>query len=175
MPELEIHHEGGPETDPAGQKVGVLAALLAVALAITSIASHRAHTKAVVLKAAENDQWSYHQSKRIKYHSLELGEDLISLLAAKNAESQSILDKYRTEKARYAREAKEIQDEAEKKEKEMEHTEGRALFYDFGEGLLEIGLVLTSLYFISRKKLFPVIGVIAGVVGGALAAAGSFL
>ena len=29
--------------------------------------------------------------------------------------------------------------------------------YDLGEGMLEIGVVLASLYFIARKKLFPVV------------------
>jgi hypothetical protein len=46
------------------------------------------------------------------------------------------------------------------------------LRFDFGEGLLEIGLVLTSLYFISRSKLFPVIGVISAVLGTAIALMG---
>jgi hypothetical protein len=38
--------------------------------------------------------------------------------------------------------------------------------------LLEIALVVTSLYFISHKKMFPVIGVMAGIAGVALALAG---
>ena len=41
-----------------------------------------------------------------------------------------------------------------------------------GEGLLEIALVLSSLYFISRKKMFPVIGVVAGIAGVAIAVTG---
>jgi hypothetical protein len=41
-----------------------------------------------------------------------------------------------------------------------------------GEGLLEIGLVLSSLYFISRKGMFPVLGGIAGLVGVAIAITG---
>ena len=40
------------------------------------------------------------------------------------------------------------------------------------EGLLEIALVLSSLYFISRKKMFPVIGVLAGIAGAAIAITG---
>ncbi len=56
-------------------------------------------------------------------------------------------------------------EEARKKEAEAVRVERRALRYDFGEGLLEIALVLSSLYFISRKMLFPVIGIIAGVAG----------
>jgi len=46
------------------------------------------------------------------------------------------------------------------------------LRYDIGEGLLEIGLVLTSLYFISRSKLFPVIGMVAAIAGTVIAALG---
>ena len=41
-----------------------------------------------------------------------------------------------------------------------------------GEGLLEIGLVLSSLYFISRKKMFPVLGIVAGIAGAAIALTG---
>ena len=39
MAELEIHHESEHPIDPMGQKVGVLAALLAVFLALVTIAS----------------------------------------------------------------------------------------------------------------------------------------
>ena len=50
MPELEIHHESEHAIDPMGQRVGVLAAILAVALAIVSIQSHRTHTAAIMHK-----------------------------------------------------------------------------------------------------------------------------
>ena len=45
----------------------------------------------------------------------------------------------------------------------------------FGEGLLEIGLVLTSMYFISKKKMFPVMGVLSGVIGVGIAITGFLL
>ena len=57
-------------------------------------------------------------------------------------------------------------------ESEAERVERRALHFDLGEGLLEIALVLSSLYFIARKMLFPVIGIIAGLCGIGVAAAG---
>ena len=53
-----------------------------------------------------------------------------------------------------------------------EADEHRALRYDIGEGLLEIGLVLSSLYFISKKMMFPVLGVIGGLAGMAIAVTG---
>ena len=53
--------------------------------------------------------------------------------------------------------------------------EDQALRFDFGEGLLEIGLVLTSLYFIARSKLFPVVGVISALIGIGMAISGYLL
>jgi Domain of unknown function (DUF4337) len=172
MAELEIHHEMEHAPDPTGQKVGVLAAVLAVFLALVTIASHRTHTEGIVLKTEANDQWQYYQARRVKFHNLELGEDLITVLGAKNDAAEKVLQKYQTEKERYRQEGEKIQKEAREKEQEAQHAERRALRYDFGEGLLEIGLILTSLFFLSSKKFFPVIGGVAGIAGLVMAATG---
>ena len=172
MAELEVHTEAEGIVDPRGQKVGILAAVLAVGLAVVTIASHRAHTEGVLLKTEANDRWSFYQSKRIKLHSLELGEQLVSILGAKNAETAKAVEDFRGEKARYDGESKEVMQEAKKKEAEASRVERRALRFDIGEGLLEIALVLTSLYFISRKMLFPVIGIIGGIAGIIIAITG---
>lgn len=171
MAELEIHHEG-EEHDALGKKVGILAAVLAVFLAIVTIVSHRAHTDAVLLKSEANDKWSYYQSKRIKFHSLELGEDLLNALPGKTPEADKTLARYAKEKVRYDHDSKVAQDDATEKDREAAHIEDQALRFDFGEGLLEIGLVLTSLYFISKSKLFPVIGIISAVLGIGIAILG---
>ncbi|MBZ5590675.1 MAG: DUF4337 domain-containing protein [Acidobacteriia bacterium] len=165
MAELEIHTEPESQADPRGQRVGILAAVLAVALAIATIASHRAHTAGVILRTEANDHWAFYQSQRIKLHNAELGEELISALGSKNEGTDHALERFRSEKAHYEGESNIAREEARKKVKEGDAVEERALRYDFGEGLLEIALVLTSLYFISRKMLFPIIGVIAGVAG----------
>jgi hypothetical protein len=172
MAELEVHTESEGVADPRGQKVGVLAAVLAVGLAVVTIASHRAHTEGVLLKTEANDRWSFYQSKRIKLHSLELGEQLVAVLGAKTPETEKSVENFRAEKARYDGESKEVMQEAQEKEAEATRVENRALRFDIGEGLLEIALVLTSLYFISRKMLFPVIGVIGGIAGIVIAITG---
>jgi len=172
MPELEIHHESEHAIDPTGQKVGVLAALLAVALAVVTIASHRTHTSAIIHKSNANDSWSHYQSARIKYHNLELGENLLAVIGAKGEAADKMLADYKAQKQKYEEQGKQIQEEAEKAETAAEADEHRALRYDLGEGLLEIGLVLSSLYFISHKAMFPVMGILAGAAGGAIAITG---
>jgi hypothetical protein len=172
MAELEVHTESEGVVDPRGQKVGVLAAVLAVGLAVVTIASHRAHTEGVLLKTEANDRWSFYQSKRIKLHSLELGEQLVAVLGAKTPETAKAVENFRAEKARYDSESKEVNLQAKEKEGEAARVENRALRFDIGEGLLEIALVLTSLYFISRKMLFPAIGIIGGIAGIIIAITG---
>jgi hypothetical protein len=168
MPELEIHHESEHAIDPMGQR----AAVLAVVLAIVSIASHRTHTEAIMQKSSANDAWAHYQATRVKFHNLELGESLIGALGAKGDASEKLVAKYVAQEKDYEARGKKIQEEAELDDHSAETAEHRALRYDLGEGLLEIALVLSSLYFISRKRMFPVIGIVAGTAGAAIAVTG---
>lgn len=174
MAELEIHHEGH-ESDPTGKTVGVLAAILAVLLAVVTIASHRTHTAAIMHKSTANDDWSYYQANSIKLHNVELGEGLLSVLDAKGDAADKLRAKYEDQQKKYSEQKDAQQEKAQKSDEAAEQDEHRALRYDFGEGLLEIGLVLSSLYFISRKKMFPVMGIIAGLAGAGIALTGLFM
>ncbi len=171
MAELEIHHET-EHSDPLGQKVGVMASVLAVLLAVVSIASHRTHTAAIIHKSGSNDQWAYYQATRVKLHGTEMGENMVHLLGAKGEGAEKMLADYAGQKKKYEEQSKQIQEEAKGADEAAEADEHRALRYDIGEGLLEIGLVLSSLYFISRKKMFPVLGIIAGIAGAGIAITG---
>lgn len=174
MAELEVHTEveGG---DPFGKKIGILASILAVLLGIVTIMSHRAHTDAVLFKSDANDKWSFYQAKKIKFHSLELGVDLLNAMTARGSDANATLERYEKEKKRYAIESDAAQEDARRMDEKAGHVEDQALRFDFGEGLLEIGLVLSSLYFISRSKLFPVVGVISALLGIAAAVSGYLL
>ena len=174
MAELEIHQEG-LESDEFGKRVGALAAIIAIFLAGVTISSHRAHTAAVVEKTEANDQWSFFQSKRTRLHNYELGKDLILLTAPKNEEAEKTLAKYEMEIKRYEKETEKIQKQAEEANAESKVSEKRALRFDLGEGFLELGLVLSSLYFLSKKKFFPVIGGSLAILGIVLGAWGYML
>jgi hypothetical protein len=172
MAELEIHHESEHKIDPMGQRVGALAAILAVALAIVTIASHRTHTAAIMHKSDANDEWSHYQSTRVKYHNLELGKSLLAILGAKGEAADAMRADNAAEMQKYEAQSREIQQSAQRADAASQADERRALRYDIGEGLLEIALVLSSLYFISRKSMFPVLGLIAGIAGSVIALAG---
>lgn len=166
MAELEIHHEHEAGQDPAGKKIGILASVLAVFLAVVTIQSHRAHTESILQSTKASDQWNFYQAKKLKSHNLELGRDVISILSDERKEGAAKkLEEYKKNIQRYEKDSEKAGEDARKFEENSERAERKAMGFDVGEGLLEIGLVLTSLYFIGRKTIFPVVGVIAGIAG----------
>jgi hypothetical protein len=82
------------------------------------------------------------------------------------------VDKLAADRTRYGHDAEDIQNEAKSKETETAHEEAKALRLDIGEGFLELGLVMSSLYFLSKRKFFPIIGGAAAVIGAALGVIG---
>lgn len=177
MTELEIKHEH--TEDPMTRRVGILVGVVGVLLSVVTIASHRAHTDAVIHRTESNDQWSYYQAKKIREHTSEVAETLLKTLGNDPAKLEAPLQQLETARKKYLSDADKAEKDARAKEDETELEERRALRFDIGEGLLELGLVLCSLYFLARKNFFPVLGLIASASGlgmglwGALLSGGS--
>jgi hypothetical protein len=177
MAEVEIHtsheHQGGGDAFTKG--VSVMVGVIGIILAFVTIGSHRAHTAAVIHRTEANDQWSFYEAKKEREHLMEVAAGLLGVVQATAPDKAQVLGaQYAKERDRYAMEATKIQDEAQGREGESRREEARGLRLDLGEGLLELGLVLTSLFFLSRNRMFPYIGAVAAV-GGAIVAATSFL
>jgi len=173
MPELEVTPEHA--ADPNTRRVGILVGVVGILLSVVTIASHRAHTDAVIHRTEANDQWSYYQAKKIRENTEEVALALMASLGTDPAKTESVARKLESARAKYAADAEKIQDEARAKDKETEKEEHRALFFDIGEGLLELGLVLCSLYFLARKAFFPIFGVLASLAGAILGVMGLML
>jgi hypothetical protein len=168
MSEVEIPH--AHEVDAFGKRVGVAVAVIGVFLSVVTIASHRAHTAAVVYKTEANDQWAYYQAKKIREYEASVGGTVLTALGADATKVTAALRDLNAQREKYARDAADIQKVAEEKDHETKQTEARALRLDLGEGFLELGLVLSSLYFLARKRLFPAAGATSAILGLALAA-----
>jgi hypothetical protein len=166
MPEIEVKPEH--TADPDTRRVGILVGVVGIFLSVVTIASHRAHTQAVIHRTESNDQWAFYQAKKIREYSSEVTLTLLQSLSSDTAKTAAPVQKLLAARDKYAADAAKIQDDAHTKEDESTVEEHRALRYDIGEGLLELGLVLCSLYFLARKSLFPVFGIIASIAGAAM-------
>lgn len=172
MSEIEIHHEHGHDNDPLGKRIGVLVGIIGILLAGVTIASHREHTAAVIHKTEANDQWSYYQAKKIRGEVLGVGAEMLTVLGKSSPDAKDAIAKMTGSRDHESQEADELKKSAEEKEAASVRAESRALRFDLGEGLLELGLVLCSLYFLSHKKSFPAFGMAAAILGVVLGASG---
>jgi Domain of unknown function (DUF4337) len=163
MPEIEVKPEHAD--DPNTRRVGILVGVVGILLSIVTIASHRAHTDAVIHRTESNDLWGYYQAKKIRENTDEVAQSVLQTLSNEPARIETAMKKLDAARAKYAADAEKLQDEARGKDRETDLEERRALFFDIGEGLLELGLVLCSLYFLARKSFFPVLGVLASLAG----------
>jgi hypothetical protein len=159
--ELKPEHAAHPDT----RLVGILVGVVGILLSVVTIASHRAHTEAVIHRTESNDQWAFYQAKKIRESTSDVALTLLRALEPDAARTEAAIHKLETARDKYADEAKDIMKEAQAKDAEQKLEERRALRFDIGEGLLELGLVLCSLYFLARKAFFPVLGVVASIAG----------
>ena len=173
--EIQELHENAEEArrDRGLVPVTLSMAVLAVVLAAISLLGHRTHTEELLLQNKATDQWAYFQAKNIRRHTYELFLDLLSVLNPKDSEAaEKIEKKYSREIERYQDEQKDIESEAQQLEKEVATQQHKANRFDLGEVCLEVGIILTSLTLLTRRKLFWRLGGLAGLVGLAIAASG---
>ena len=173
MPELEVKPEHAD--DPNTRRVGILVGVVGIFLSVVTIASHRAHTDAVIHRTESNDQWGYYQAKKIRENTDEVALSLMTALGTDPAKIEAVTHTLEAARAKYASDAEKIQEEARAKDDETKKEEHRALYFDIGEGLLELGLVLCSLYFLARKVFFPIFGVLSSIAGATMGIMGLLL
>ena len=173
MAEIEIHAPHSHARDDFSKAVSVMVGVIGIVLASVTIASHRAHTAAVIYRTEANDQWAFYEAKKIREHLVNVTAGLGSVLSVRDeAKARDLIEQWTRDRDRYTKEAADIQKEARSREAASHSEEDRALRLDLGEGLLELGLVLSSLYFLSTRRFFPVLGGIAAVGGAAIAMTG---
>lgn len=166
MPEIEVKPEHA--ADPLTRRVGILVGIVGILLSVVTIASHRAHTEAVIHRTESNDQWAFYQAKKIRENTSDVASTVMQALGSDPVRTAAAARKLEAARDKYADDAKEIMKEAQAKDVEQKIDERRALRFDLGEGLLELGLVLCSLYFLARKGFFPILGIIASMAGTVL-------
>ena len=168
LQELQEHAEHA-QHDRSLAPVSLTMAVLAVLVATVSLLGHRSHTEEVILQNKATDQWAYYQAKNIRRHAEEMFLDTLSLSPA-NDQTAKVQQKYTQDIERYRNDQKEIEEKARDLEKEVVFERNRADRFDLGEVFLEMGLVITSITLLTRRRVFWGVGSALAVVGVILAA-----
>lgn len=161
--EVETHHHEAH--DRSSKFIGLQTAILAILLSIFTILSHRAHTDTIIAGNKANNGWSHYQAKRIRAYQIEMNTKLIKLLGANNPEVPSVLHEYDQQSEKYKEELEQIKTQTEDDERSEETAHHKGSVYDLAEGLLEIAMILSSLYFLTKKNFFPGLALLLGIAG----------
>jgi Domain of unknown function (DUF4337) len=176
--------ESEEKAEHTGQKtIGLTMAIVAVLLAVATLAGHRAHTEEVVLQGDRNTQWVNFDTKRMQRT---LHEDMAILSESlPGAEKKAAEFK---EKARVEREGEpgkngapardgtdKIRERAQELDAEMKVTQKRADRFDASELFLEISIVLCSIALLAEAKLYWRLSFVTTAIGIGIAAWGWLL
>jgi Domain of unknown function (DUF4337) len=87
MPEIELKPEHA--VDPDTRRVGILVGMVGILLSVVTIASHRAHTEAVIHRTESNDLWTYYQAKKIRENTSDVALTLLQTLGSDSAKIEA--------------------------------------------------------------------------------------
>src|SRR5271168_1203951 len=121
MAEIEVKPEHA--ADPDTRRVGILVGVVGILLSVVTIASHRAHTGAVIHRTESNDAWAYYQAKKIREYTSDVAVTLLDTLLTDHARSDIPVHKLEEARSKYAADAEKIQEEAKAKDAESEREE----------------------------------------------------
>ncbi len=173
LKELQEHAEEARESGLIA--VSMTMAVLAVIIALLTMLGHRAHTEEVLLQAKASDQWAYFQAKGIKRHDLEGRLDMMKLHKFDGPEAEELRSKYEKGIEKYSEQEKEIEKEARGLEAEVKLDGEKATRFDYGESLMAIALVVTSITLMTRNRGFWFVGMLVALVGTVVGASAFLL
>jgi hypothetical protein len=172
--ELKENAEKGSENQ-AMRPVAFTMSVLAVLVAVTTVLGHRTHTEAILFQNKATDQWNEYQARHIRAHETELDSGLLSVLAvADKAAAAKLQQDWKDHLAKSTQDQKEAQEKAHAFEEQVEIAEHKADRFDLAEALLEIGLVITSVTLLTRRRAYWYFGFVFAA-GGIVSVASAFL
>ena len=163
--ELQEHAEHGSHESML-RPVAFTMSLLAVLVAVTTVLGHRTHTEAVLSQNKATDQWNEYQAHKIRSNDTALASDLLSVVTiADKTAAAKIAKSYADHQAKWTDELKDDKEKAEALETKVEQAEARANRFDLAEALLEIGLVITSVTLLTRRRAYWYLGIVFSLGG----------
>ncbi len=161
--ELQENQEHGGESGL--KRVSFTMSVLAVLLAMTSVLGHRTHTEAVLLQSRVSDAWNFYQAKKIRSTDAKFAGDILSAMgpAATQAPKAAVAEYAYAQKE--SKDVDEKQNEARSLEEEVRSAELKAGWFDLGEALLQIGVIITSITLLTRRQVYWHLGTLFGIAG----------
>jgi hypothetical protein len=173
--ELQEHAEHGAH-EASLRPAALTMTILAVLVAIVSVLGQRCNTAVILNQDKATDQWGEYQAKKNRAYDTQLTLDLLKVLPVADKEATAKLASgYKEHQTKWTDDLNEVQEKAKGFEEKVEQAETQAKFFELGEVLLEIGLVVTSVTLLTRRRVYWYFGMAFSAAGIVSAVAVFFL
>ena len=177
MPEVELPNPEELEERRGKaftRRVALTTAIYAVVLAIASLGGNNATKEMLLAQQQASDLWAFYQAKAIREHQYRaqkqrLEVDLAERGSAMKPEGrkkfEALMTNFAEEEKRYNAEKKEIEKDAKKLEHERDVNRTKDPYFDFGEALLQIAIVMSSISILSTSRSTFIFSLLLAVIG----------
>ncbi|MGD0547685.1 MAG: DUF4337 domain-containing protein [Terracidiphilus sp.] len=163
--ELQEHAEHGAH-ESSMRPVALTMTILAVLVAVVTVLGHRTHTEAILNQIKASDTWNEYQAKKIRAYNTVLATDLLGVVTLADQNGAGKIAKgYSSHQEKWTEDLETEKKQAEAFEEDVKLAEKKADNFDLGETLLEIGLVITSITLLTKKRVYWLAGLGASAVG----------
>lgn len=170
------------KSDAFTRTVAMTVAGYAVALAITSLGGGNCGKDVMLQQQQSSNKWAYYQAKVLREHmyrieKLDLKWQLTQegLTPKAREEAEKLIAKCAEEEERYGKEKSDIEKEAKALEASRDLNMQRDPYFDYGEVLLQIAIVMASISMLSGSLPIYLFSTVLAAGGAFLSADGFFL
>ncbi|MCL4500479.1 MAG: DUF4337 domain-containing protein [Deltaproteobacteria bacterium] len=162
------------------RRVALTTAIFAVILAISSLGGGMAMKEMLLSQQQASDQWAFYQAKAMREHFYRGQKQRLELdlLERENLKPQvrkryeEMLAQVIAEEARYGLEKKEIEKDAKYLEHRRDIYHGKDPYFEYGEVLLQIAIVMASIAILAHSGLMFAFSLVSALLGALLAVNG---
>ncbi|MBF8261277.1 MAG: hypothetical protein HW376_806, partial [candidate division NC10 bacterium] len=177
MPEVELPNPEELEERRGKaftRRVALTTAIYAVVLAIASLGGNNATKEMLLAQQQASDLWAFYQAKAIREHQYRAQKQRLEVDLAERGPAmkpegrkkfEALMTNFAEEEKRYNAEKKEIEKDAKKLEHERDVNRTKDPYFDFGEALLQIAIVMSSISILSTSRSTFIFSLLLAVIG----------
>jgi hypothetical protein len=167
-----------------GKKVALFTAIYAVILAICALGGNNSMKDMLLAQQEASNQWAFYQAKNNREYMYRIEKDRLETQLVERGDTmkpaalkhyKEQLQKATAEEARLAKDKQEIVIEAKKQEHERDVNRAKDPYFDFGEALLQIAIVMSSISIIANSRRIFFFSIGAAVLGSLITLNGFLL
>lgn len=151
--------------------IAITTVILAVCATLAAFKAAGYGNRMVLAQSQASDQWAYYQAKSIKETAYQVQRDSLALMMQEAARPEVYAAKvaeFDQEIARYKKEKSDITSDAKRLEKERDVSQGFNSRYGQAMIFLQIGILLSSLASINKTDYYWYMGLVSGGAGVAM-------